>query len=162
MYPSLCDNNIYHKTLVNEVLYEAQQLRQDWCLRKNIDSNNPHVHYYPSVGAENHGAEGGSDEQQAVYQQGGAICVPLSTVWSSPRVRGLCGNLPHLREILLGDSLMRLSADGTVLILPANDEEEEEEENEDKEEDEVKMASGVHVVENVEDWDEELKNFGNV
>ncbi|KAI7799439.1 mall RNA 2'apos-O-methyltransferase [Triplophysa rosa] len=107
VYPSLCDNNIYQKTLVNEVLYEAQQLRQEW-LQKNIDSNNnTHVHYYPSVEAEH--------------------------------------------QILLDDSLMRLNADGTVLILPAGDDDDEEE---DKEE-EVKTASDV--AENVkEDWDEEL------
>ncbi|KAA0708500.1 Small RNA 2'-O-methyltransferase [Triplophysa tibetana] len=160
VYPSLCDNNIYQRTLVNEVLYEAQRLRQEW-LQKNIDSNNnTHVHCYPSVEAEHRGAEGGADEQLSVYQQGGTICVPLSSVWSRPRVRGLCGTLHRLREILLDDSLMRLNADGTVLILPAVDDDDDEVEEEDKEE-EVKTASDV--AENVkENWDEELAAFGNV
>lgn len=158
VYPSLCDNNIYQKTLVNEVLYEAQKLRQEW-LQKNFDSNNNlHVHYYPSVEAGRHGAEGGADEQLPVYEQGGAICVPLSSVWSSPRVRGLCGTLHHLREVLLDDSPMRLSADGTVIVLPARDDDNDEEEDK---EDDVRTALGV--AENVkEDWDEELANLGNV
>ncbi|XP_056620058.1 small RNA 2'-O-methyltransferase [Triplophysa dalaica] len=163
VYPSLCDNNIYQKTLVNEVLYEAQRLRQEW-LQKNIDSNNnTHVHSYPSVEAEHRGAEGGADEQLPVYQQGGTICVPLSSVWSRPRVRGLCGTLHRLREILLDDSLMRLNADGTVLILPAVDDDEDEDEEEDKEDKDEEVKTASDVAENVkEDWDEELTSFGNV
>lgn len=163
VYPSLYDNNIYQKTLVNEVLYEAKRLRQEW-LQKNIDSNNnTHVHCYPSVEAEHRGAEGGADEQLPVYQQGGTICVPLSSVWSRPRVRGLCGTLHRLREILLDDSLTRLNADGTVLILPSVDDEEEEGEEEDKEDKDEEVKTASDLAENVkEDWDEELASFGNV
>ncbi|XP_065124422.1 small RNA 2'-O-methyltransferase [Paramisgurnus dabryanus] len=164
VYPSLCDNNIYHKTLLNEVMYEAQHLRQEWLRSKNTDPyNNPHVHYYPLVDAVQHGAVGGAAEQQEpVYQQGGDICVPLSCVWSSPRVKGLCGSLQCLREKLQDDSVMRLSVDGMVLILPAADEDEELEEKEEEEEEEEEEEVKTGVADSAkEDWDEELASFGN-
>ncbi|XP_016148890.1 small RNA 2'-O-methyltransferase-like isoform X1 [Sinocyclocheilus grahami] len=152
VYPSLCDNNIYQKTLVNEVLYEAQQLRQEWLRRMNMDSNN-NAHFYapPLMEVFQHGVEGDGPEWQPIYQQGGTICVPLERVWSSPRVRALCGSIQRLREELLEDERVRMSADGAVLNLPTDDDEGEEVE---EEKDDVKTVSGV--VNNMEDWDREL------
>uniref|UniRef100_A0A673JVF5 Small RNA 2'-O-methyltransferase n=1 Tax=Sinocyclocheilus rhinocerous TaxID=307959 RepID=A0A673JVF5_9TELE len=150
VYPSLCDNNIYQKTLVNEVLYEAQQLRREWLRRMNMDSNN-NAHFYapPLMEVFQHGVEGDAREWQPIYQQGGTICVPLERVWSSPRVRALCGSMRRLREELLEDERVRMSADGTVLNLPTDDDEVEEEK------DDVKTVSGV--ANNIEeDWDREL------
>ncbi|XP_051501536.1 small RNA 2'-O-methyltransferase-like [Myxocyprinus asiaticus] len=159
MYPSLCDNNIYQKTLVNEVLYEAEHLRQEWHKSEN---NNPHFYYHPSAEAVQYGAEGGAVEWQPVYQQGGTICVPLPRIWSSPRVRALCGTVQRLGEDLLENSRVRLNADGTMLILPADDEEEEEEKEEEEEEEE-KVKTVSCVADKVEeDWDRELESSGNV
>ncbi len=164
MYPSLSDNNIYQRTLVNEVLYEAQHLRQEWLSRMNMDcNNNAHFCGPPLMDVFQHGVEGGTCDWQPVYQQGGTICVPLARVWSSPKVRVLCGSVQRLGEELLMDSRVRMSADGTVLNLPAADEEEEEEEVEEEEggEEDVKAVSGVEN--NMEeDWDRELGSYGNV
>ncbi|KTF91295.1 hypothetical protein cypCar_00010454 [Cyprinus carpio] len=160
VYPSLSDNNIYQRTLVNEVLYEAQHLRQEWLSRMNMDSsNNAHFCAPPLMDVFQHGLEGGTRDCQPVYQQGGTICVPLARVWSSPRVRALCGSVQRLREELQVDSRVRMSADGTVLILPAAADDEDDEEVE--EEENVKAVSGV--ANNVEeDWDRELGCYGNV
>uniref|UniRef100_A0A8C1SSN3 Small RNA 2'-O-methyltransferase n=1 Tax=Cyprinus carpio TaxID=7962 RepID=A0A8C1SSN3_CYPCA len=107
-----------YPSLFNEVLYEAQHLRQEWLRRMNMDSNNI-AHFYapPLMEVFQHGVEGDAREWQPVCQQGGTICVPLERVWSSPRVRALCGNMQRLREELLDDSWVRMSADGTVLNL---------------------------------------------
>ncbi|XP_051954472.1 small RNA 2'-O-methyltransferase-like [Xyrauchen texanus] len=114
-YPSLYDNNIYQKTLVNEVLYEAEHLRQEWLKSENKDSNNnSHRYYHPSMETVQYGAEGGAVVWQPVYQKSGAIFVPLPCIWPSPRVRALCGTAQQLREELLEDTQVRLSADGTV------------------------------------------------
>lgn len=154
VYPSLCDNNIYQKTLINEVLYEAEHLRQQWLMRENM--NNAHFCAPPLMEALHHGAEGNACEQQPVYQQGGIICVPLARVWSCPRVRALCGSLHRLREELLEDERVRVSADGSALNLPADDDDEDvEEEEEEENQQNVKAASGA--VNNMEeDWDREL------
>ncbi|XP_048063003.1 small RNA 2'-O-methyltransferase [Megalobrama amblycephala] len=157
VYPSLCDNNIYQKTLVNEVLYEAQHLKQEWISRLNMDSNN-NAHFYgpPFMEALQHGD---ACELQPVYQQAGSICVPLMRVWFSPRVRALCGSVQRLREELREDERVRMSADGMVVNLPADDEEEVEEEKE--EEEDMKTESSVSKsVE--EDWDRELGGYGGV
>lgn len=161
VYPSLSDNNIYQRTLVNEVLYEAQHLRREWLSRMNMDSNNnAHFCAPPLMDVFQHGVEGDTRDWQPVYQQGGTICVPLARVWSSPRVRALCGSVQHLREELLVDSRVRMSADGMVLNLPADDDDEEEVVVEEEEED-VKAVSCVAI--NVEeDWDRELGCYGNV
>lgn len=79
-------------------------------------------------------------------------------VWSSPRVKALCGSVQRLREELLVDSQVRMSAAGTVLNLPAYDDDEEEVVEEEKED--VKAVSGV--ANNVEDWDRELGCYRNV
>ncbi|XP_077076757.1 small RNA 2'-O-methyltransferase [Siphateles boraxobius] len=158
VYPSLSDNNIYQKTLVNEVLYEAQHLKQEWLSRLNMDSNN-NAHFYgpPFMEALQHED---ACEWQPVYQQDRSICVPLTRVWFSPKVRALCGSVQRLREELLEEEQVRMSADGTVVNLPANDEEEVEEEKEEEEED-VKTVSGVsNCVE--EDWDRELGGYEGV
>ncbi|XP_067273791.1 small RNA 2'-O-methyltransferase [Pseudorasbora parva] len=157
VYPSLCDNNIYQKTLVNEVLYEAEHLKREWLGRLNVDSNNNAQFYAPPfMEVLQHG---NACELQPVYQQGGSICVPLMRVWFNPRVRALCGSVQRLREDLLENERVMMSADGMVLNLPA-DEEEVEEEEEEKEE-EVKTVSGVSKsVE--EDWDRELGGYGGV
>ncbi|NP_001017842.1 small RNA 2'-O-methyltransferase [Danio rerio] len=163
VYPSLCDNNIYQKTLINEVLYEAQHLRQQWLIRENMN-NNAHFYSPPLMEALHHGAEGNACEQQPVYQQGGIICVPLARVWSCPRVQALCGSLQRLREKLLEDERVRMSADGSALNLPADDDddnvEEEEEEEEEENQQNVKAVSGA--VNNMEeDWDRELGSYGD-
>lgn len=59
--------------------------------------------------------------------------------------------MQRLREELLDDSWVRMSADGTVLNLPTDDDEEEVE----VKKDDVKTVSGV--ANNMEeDWDREL------
>lgn len=122
-----------------------------------MDSNN-NAHFYgpPFMEALQHGD---ACELQPVYQQGGSICVPLTRVWYSPKVRALCGSVQRLREELLEDERVRMSADGTVVNLPADDEEEVEEEKE--EEEDIKTVSSVSKsVE--EDWDRELGGYGDV
>lgn len=161
VYPSLSDNNIYQRTLVNEVLYEAQHLRQEWLRKMNMDSNN-NAHFYapPLMDVFHHGVEVDARYWQPVYQQGGTVCVPLARVWSSPRVRALCGSLQRLREELVVDARVRMSADGTVLNLPVYDEEEEAEEEKDEEEN-VKTVSGIgNNME--EDWDRDLGSYESV
>ncbi|KAK2884092.1 hypothetical protein QQF64_016068 [Cirrhinus molitorella] len=159
VYPSLCDNNIYQRTLVNEVLYEAQHLRQEWLRRMNMDSNyNAHFYAPPLMDVFQHGVEVDARNWQPVYQQGGTICVPLARVWSSPRVRALCGSVQRLREELVVDARVRMSADGTVLNLPVYDDDEVAEEE--KDEEDVKTVSGIgNNME--EDWDRELGSYEN-
>ncbi|XP_073672599.1 small RNA 2'-O-methyltransferase [Garra rufa] len=161
VYPSLCDNNIYQRTLVSEVLYEAQHLRQEWLRRMNMDCNN-NAHFFapPLMEVFHHGVQADARDWQPVYQQGSTICVPLARVWSSPRVRALCGSVQRLREELVVDARVRMSADGTVLNLPVYDDVEEEPEEEKDEEEDVKTVSGIgNNME--EDWDRELESCGN-
>ncbi|TRY98895.1 hypothetical protein DNTS_026553 [Danionella cerebrum] len=163
VYPSLSDNNIYQKTLINEVLYEAQHLRQEW-LSTNFNSNScSSAYFYHPQPMETlqHGVEREACDPQPVYQQNGLICVPLARVWSSPRVRELCGSLQRLKDQLLDDQQVRMSVDGTMLNFPAEEDGDCVEEEEEIEEQNMREPSGTTNY-TQEDWDRELESYESV
>ncbi|XP_076873476.1 small RNA 2'-O-methyltransferase isoform X2 [Brachyhypopomus gauderio] len=133
VYPSLQDNNIFHRTLVSEVIYRAECLRRAWEEEEE----------------EEEGVAG-----QTVYRCGRSVHVPLLRVWACPRVQALCADLHHLQEVLLGDSRVQLDANGGAVVLPGDEQEGEEEEEEDCGREEFAMRPAKCNIE--EDWDAEI------
>ncbi|XP_018609804.2 small RNA 2'-O-methyltransferase [Scleropages formosus] len=113
-YPSLCDNNILHRTLMNEVLYAVECVRRQWleALQKEIGD---------VQSSDDSASRVSEDDGQEPYWLGGDLCVPLARVFSFPKVRELSGNMQRLRGILLDDSRVRLIGD--VMVSPASEEE---------------------------------------
>lgn len=138
VYPSLCDNNIFQRTLVSEVLYRAEQQKKEW-----LESQEGEPCDLQTMGEE-------------MYRQGSWVCVPLLRVWAGSRVQALCRNIQQLRDVLLVDSQVRLDAERDAIMLPHDYEEEGKEE----EMDEGEKAEHVLVLQfannNAEDWESEL------
>ncbi|XP_061093417.1 small RNA 2'-O-methyltransferase isoform X1 [Conger conger] len=152
VYPSLCDNNIFQRTLVNEVLYEAERIKSKWLGVSGEEQAGLRVSDadFPN-GCQEQGIS------QELYLQGGAVCVPLARVLSFPSVRRLCGSLQELQDSLQGDSRVVLTGDALALVLAA---EEEEEAASDEECDEYEGPACSETVkcaaDCTEDWDAEL------
>uniref|UniRef100_A0A8C7LQR7 Small RNA 2'-O-methyltransferase n=1 Tax=Oncorhynchus mykiss TaxID=8022 RepID=A0A8C7LQR7_ONCMY len=140
VYPSLCDSNIFQRTLVNEVLYWAETLKREWLEEIRFEVENEEV-----------GGEGRTD--MGLYREGQSVCVPLVRLCSCPRVQALSGTVQHLTKFLLENSRVQLTNDGTAVVLVDNDDEDLEwDENCDN------TGTGPFLVSSVEneDWETEL------
>ncbi|KAF4070732.1 hypothetical protein AMELA_G00276940 [Ameiurus melas] len=150
-YPSLCDNNIFQRTLVSEVLYRAEQLKKGWLggqEGEQWDFSSRKL-MLPSEEARQ------AREEEEVYRQENWICVPLLRVWSGSKVQALCSNIQQLRDQLLVDLRVQLDADRNAIMLPDDYEEEENQEEMDEGEKAERVSRSVndHVE---EDWESEL------
>ncbi|XP_063058018.1 small RNA 2'-O-methyltransferase [Engraulis encrasicolus] len=138
-YPSLSDNNVLQRMLVNEVLSQAEQVKAAW------------------LSGEWAAKMAGAREP---YRQGGDICVSLLDVWACPQVKHLCGTLRRFTEALVGERRVPLTPDRQAVIVPT--EEEDEEELDEEEEDEEEMAAvearctTTTTSVATEDWEEEI------
>uniref|UniRef100_A0A8K9UAT1 Small RNA 2'-O-methyltransferase n=1 Tax=Oncorhynchus mykiss TaxID=8022 RepID=A0A8K9UAT1_ONCMY len=176
VYPSLCDSNIFQRTLVNEVLYWAETLKREWleeirgvgdeeseqigeegCSREGMDREESQTGEVEAGGRgfevenEEVGGEGRTD--MGLYREGQSVCVPLVRLCSCPRVQALSGTVQHLTKFLLENSRVQLTNDGTAVVLVDNDDEDLEwDENCDN------TGTGPFLVSSVEneDWETEL------
>ncbi|KAL7887915.1 hypothetical protein AOLI_G00028890 [Acnodon oligacanthus] len=130
VYPSLCDNNIFQRILVSEVLYMAESLKRQWLADKQGKQTDftSRVHGLP----------------------------PDECVWASPRVQALCGDIQRLQQALLDDSRVQLNAERSAITLPDENEAEEEDEEEKDECEEGESAPGPMKDGAEEDWETEL------
>ncbi|XP_071397569.1 small RNA 2'-O-methyltransferase [Centroberyx affinis] len=97
--------------------------------------------------------------QQESYRQGRCVCVPLAKLWSCcPRVQALSGSVSHLSRFLLDDPLVRLTQDGSAVLVDDQEQDQEEEEEYDDLEDtgctEASQCSLSAVQQ--EDWEADL------
>ncbi|XP_023660252.1 small RNA 2'-O-methyltransferase [Paramormyrops kingsleyae] len=111
-YPSLQNNNIFQRTLVNEVLYWAEHLRSQWAASQRGIG--------PEQTQDSQGLGAAADGEQP-FLHGGFLCIPLSSFMSCPRVRELSGSMVHLRDLLLGDPQVRLIANSVALDMGEED-----------------------------------------
>lgn len=137
VYPSLSDNNILQKTLVNEVLSRAELVKRLWLNGEWVVKTAPEP-----------------------YMAGSSVCVSLLDVWSYPRVRSLCGTLQRFTEALMGEPHVTLTPGRDAIIMSADEEgeEEEEEEAEDVQGTETRWTASVAT----EDWDAEIPPNSNL
>ncbi|XP_036438527.1 small RNA 2'-O-methyltransferase [Colossoma macropomum] len=159
VYPSLCDNNIFQRILVSEVLYMAESLKRQWLVdEQGIPTDfTSHTHGLPSEEVRQVGeVEDGVAEGPVVYRHGSWVCVPLQGVWASPRVQALCGDIQQLQQALLDDSRVQLNAERNAVMLPDENEVEEEDEVEKDECEEGESALRPMKDSAEEDWETEL------
>lgn len=141
-YPSLRDNNVLRRVLVSEVLYWAQNMKSRWTETKNNMEETKHSaaceEERPSEdqqkSASGDGAEGvRTNWRRARFRNDasrnvgsvGTVAVPLSLLWvSCPRVSALSGSLSNLRHFLVDEPQVRLSQDGSALLLEQDEDED--------------------------------------
>ncbi|KAJ8277964.1 hypothetical protein GJAV_G00082200 [Gymnothorax javanicus] len=121
VYPSLSDNNIFQRTLVNEVLCWAEHIKSRWLEASEEEVADRHSDTdFPCDFRE----QGISEEVPEPYLLGGAVCVPLARVLSFPGVYMLCSSLQRLQEALRSDSRVVLTEDALSVVLATGEEEE--------------------------------------
>lgn len=149
-YPSLCDNNIFQRTVVSEVLYKAEQLKKEWLesqRREECDFTSCE-RTLPFEAARQ------VSEEEEVYKKGSWVFVPLRSVWAGSKVQALCSNIQQIRDVLLVDLRVQLDADRDAIMLTDDyEEKEDEEEMDEAEQTECALRS---VTDCVEDWESEL------
>ncbi|KAM9358404.1 small RNA 2'-O-methyltransferase [Symphorus nematophorus] len=156
-YPSLRDNNILRRVLVSEVLYWAEKLKRRWMEEKSSkrDDTEGGAEECPRASegcvemeeeqtaacraemknlVEPCDRDVSEDQDGEVYWTNGqehrCVSVSLAVLWSRcPKVSTLSGSLTNLRQILMDDPEVKLSHDGSAVLLQEPDLEEEEEDN---------------------------------
>nr|XP_033476764.1 small RNA 2'-O-methyltransferase isoform X1 [Epinephelus lanceolatus] len=84
------------------------------------------------------------------------VSVPLAVLWSCcPKVNALSGSLSNLRHFLMDDPKVRLSQDGSAVLLNVQEQDAEEEEDHDVVEDSgyAEASRCSHSAEPEEDWE---------
>lgn len=149
-YPSLCDNNIFQRTVVSEVLYKAEQLKKEWLeSRRNEERDFASCEEMLPLEVARQ-----VSEEEEVYKEGHWVFVPLVRVWAGSKVQALCSNIQRLRDVLLVDVRVHLDTDRDAIMLP--DYYEQEENKEDLDEAEQTEHVLRSFSNNVEDWESEL------
>ncbi|KAM4549167.1 small RNA 2'-O-methyltransferase [Odontesthes bonariensis] len=179
-YPSLRDNNILRRAVVSEVLYWAEQIKNRWMEEKTGKKNDAftlcqtegrmeELHLEPHMEMEekhteeltspvqhcwralpdNEGPEG--DEVLWTNSSNRCVSVPLAVLWSfCPKVGELSGSLGNLRHLLMDEPAVKLSQDGSSVLVKYQ-EQDQEEEAEDLED--SNYAECSHSAEQEEDWE---------
>ncbi|XP_007576950.1 small RNA 2'-O-methyltransferase isoform X1 [Poecilia formosa] len=168
-YPTLRDNNTLLRVLVSEVLYWAEQMKNRWMEETTGGTNGvlPHSQTEqqeqsacterlncPGEGEESTESLWTKDQEESGTLNRFAV-VPLAALWSfCPKIAELSGNLSNLRRLLVDQPQVKLSQDGSALLVKC--EEQEPEQTDSDEEEDEEDASAVqcsHQIEPEEDWE---------
>ncbi|KAJ8384526.1 hypothetical protein AAFF_G00204410 [Aldrovandia affinis] len=153
VYPSLCDSNIFQRTLVNEVLYWAEHLKRKWLEASGEEGTGLHASDITKCPGD-YQEPGVAEVGQEPYLQGGAVCIPLVRVLSFPSIHTLCGSMQRLQEALQSDSRVKLTDDAVAVVLAIG--EDEEADIDEEWEDPACAETLQSAVDCMEDWDAEL------
>ncbi|XP_068581123.1 small RNA 2'-O-methyltransferase isoform X2 [Cebidichthys violaceus] len=85
------------------------------------------------------------------------VSVPLSVLWSRfPKVAALSGSLSNLRRLLMDHPDVKLSQDGSAVLLNYQEQEEEEDRGDLEDSGYAEASQCSHSVEPEEDWDADV------
>ncbi|XP_017275910.1 small RNA 2'-O-methyltransferase [Kryptolebias marmoratus] len=174
-YPSLHDNNTLRRVLVSEVLYWAEQLKNRWIEEKSGGRNGDFTRCQTVGSVPMEGKKAACEEKMDGPVNYGGRCdnffwrndpnqesgtlnsyvsVPLAVMWSwCPKVRELSESLGNLRHLLMDEPQVKLSQDGSAVLVKYQEQDEEEVSSdlEDSEYSEDSQCS--YSVEQEEDWE---------
>ncbi|XP_062280833.1 small RNA 2'-O-methyltransferase [Scomber scombrus] len=150
-YPSLQDKNILRRVLVSEVVYWAEKLKREWMEERTGEMDGAFTLSHTEEG-ERSVCEGRMDmeeKQTGLSEAGGGVLtkgqeqqesctspryvsVPLAVLWACcPKVSVLGGSLSNLRHLLMDDPAVKLSQDGSAVLVYNQEQDQEEEEAQD-------------------------------
>lgn len=150
-YPSLRDNNILRRVLVSEVLFWAETLKKRWMETKRMGAGEgaeekqqmtkwscacgearPPAAQWRSAAGEGRESEewwcaNARKAQSKNCNLQRRVSVPLSLLWACcPKLHTLSGSFINLRHFLMDEPLVRLSQDGSAVLLDPETGEDEE------------------------------------
>ncbi|XP_007885491.1 small RNA 2'-O-methyltransferase [Callorhinchus milii] len=127
VYPSLKDKKILHDILLNEIIFTAETLRKrlmDNCQDSQSKVENckqkEHEYLQSEAGGEFSATNFRAKENVAmeVYRVGDSIHIPLTKLFSIPKVQQLIGSLQQLQEILKATDRIALNSSGSAVVYP--------------------------------------------
>ncbi|XP_028299557.1 small RNA 2'-O-methyltransferase isoform X2 [Gouania willdenowi] len=190
-YPSLRDNNTLRRVLVSEVLYWTETLKNKWMEERSGDPGAEFSSWLAARGKQLHenqttwqeylehpsdqcstralwDGEGydhlPSAEHQQPFTLHSSLWVPLGFLCSCiPKVSSLSGSVEHLKLLLMDAPEVRLSVDGSAVIvncLQQNDQNEKEV-NDIEDTGSADACQFNSTAERVEDWEDEVYDEGS-
>ncbi|NWY62501.1 HENMT methyltransferase, partial [Chionis minor] len=132
VYPSLKDEKYLRNAVVGEVIFTAQIIKRSLMDRLMLEheeyNDNPAERkFQPSINyfSEDLGRLVGKhvEENMKPFVNGNVVYIPLTTIFSFPKVNRLCGTLEKLRELIAGK--VTLSSDGSAVVFNTEHENEE-------------------------------------
>ncbi|XP_054910958.1 small RNA 2'-O-methyltransferase isoform X2 [Poeciliopsis prolifica] len=170
-YPTLRDNNTFIRVLVSEVLYWAEQMKNRWMEETTGGTN--YVSPLSQTRQQKQAActerldcpGGGEGEERTVslwindQEESGTlnrfVVVPLAALWSfCPKIAELSGNLPNLRRLLMDQPKVKLSQDGSSLLVKCQEQEPEQiDSDEEEDEEDASAVQCSQQTEPEEDWE---------
>ncbi|NXW29845.1 HENMT methyltransferase, partial [Phaetusa simplex] len=131
VYPSLKDKKYLQNAVVSEVIFTAQIIKQSLmdCLMSeheeyNDDPTERKSKFQPSMNC--FSEDLGKlivEKSMEPFVNGNVIYIPLTTIFSFPKVNRLCGTLEKLSELIAGK--VTLSSDGSAVMFNTEHENEE-------------------------------------
>ncbi|NXX88773.1 HENMT methyltransferase, partial [Centropus bengalensis] len=130
VYPSLKDEKYLQSAVVNEVIFTAQTIKQsllDHLMSEpeeySDDLAEGELEFQPSMNCfpEDLGTLVVENSMEP-FVTGNVVYIPLTTIFSFPRVNELCGTFEKLCELIAGR--VTLSSDGSAVVLSAEYENE--------------------------------------
>ncbi|XP_043986238.1 small RNA 2'-O-methyltransferase [Gambusia affinis] len=170
-YPTLRDNNTFTRVLVSEVLFWAERLKNRWMEETTGGTNCvlPHSQteqQKPSACTDRLGCPGGGGGEELTVslwindqEESGIVnrfvVVPLAALWSfCPKIAELSGNVSNLRRFLMDQPQVKLSQDGSALLVKCEAQEPEQINSDDEEDAPAVQCS--HQTEPEEDWEAKI------
>ncbi|NWS65958.1 HENMT methyltransferase, partial [Crotophaga sulcirostris] len=131
VYPSLTDEKYLQNAVVSEVIFTAQIVKQSLLDHLNLEpeeySDEPterELEFQPSM---NYFSEDLAtlvvENSMEPFVSGNVVYIPLTTIFSFPKVNQLCGTFEKLCELIAGK--VTLSSDGSAVMLSTEYENEE-------------------------------------
>ncbi|NXW09322.1 HENMT methyltransferase, partial [Fregetta grallaria] len=131
VYPSLKDEKYLQNAVVSEVIFTAQIIKQSLldCLMSeheeyNDDPTDRKSKFQPSMNC--FSEDLGKlvvEKSMEPFVNGNVVYIPLTTIFSFPKVNRLCGTFEKLRKLIAGK--VTLSSDGSAVMFNTEHENEE-------------------------------------
>ncbi|CAG5863322.1 unnamed protein product [Menidia menidia] len=182
-YPSLQDNNTLRRVVVSEVLYQAEQIKNRW-MEERMGKEKEAFGFSQTEGemederteemtcpsqpggralSDHEGLEESevcwvtSPDQREPPALNRCVSVPLAVLWAlCSKIRELSGSLCNLRLLLLDEPDVKLSQDGSALLVKYQEDQEEELESNCEDDSYAESSQYSNGAEQEEDWETDV------
>lgn len=124
MYPSLKDEKYLQNAVISEVIFTAQIIKYRLMSKRKEYSDDPErkPQFQPSMDCfSDHLGKLVVEKNMEPFVSGNEVYIPLTTIFSFPKVNRLCGTFEKLCKLIAGK--VTLSSDGSALMFNIENEE---------------------------------------
>lgn len=125
MYPSLKDEKYLQNAVISEVVFTAQIIKHR-LMSKRKDGDDPErkSKFQPSMDRfSDYLGKVVVERNMEPFVSGNEVYIPLTTIFSFPKVNRLCGTFEELCKLIAGK--VTLSSDGSAVMFNIEHEDEE-------------------------------------